>query len=87
MSGRRTSLREQASAVERACVNQRGHVDNLRDLVLRGKRPQHELDLQAAWLLGMGDERFAGDGTVASHHIDDARRDIGLGDNEAHELE
>jgi hypothetical protein len=45
-----TTLRHQASAVERAACNLRGHVDNLRSLVERGKRPAAELEEQAGWL-------------------------------------
>lgn len=41
---------QQAAAVERAAVNWRGHVNNLRDLVARGRRPQHEYDMAVAWL-------------------------------------
>ena len=44
------SLAAQAAAVRRAAVNHRGHVNNLRDLAARGKRPQHELDIAAQWL-------------------------------------
>lgn len=40
----------QATAVERAAVNLRGHVNNLADLVQRGRRPKHELDIATAWL-------------------------------------
>lgn len=44
------SIKDQALAVERAAVNLRGHCDNIRDLVARNKRPQHELETQLAWL-------------------------------------
>ena len=40
---------QQAAAVERAAINWRGHVNNLRDLAERGKRPQSEYDMAAAW--------------------------------------
>jgi hypothetical protein len=43
-------LTTQATAVRRAAINHAGHVNNLRDLVARGKRPQHELDIAAQWL-------------------------------------
>jgi hypothetical protein len=44
------SMETQAAAVRRAAINHNGHVNNLRDLVARGKRPQHELDIAAQWL-------------------------------------
>jgi hypothetical protein len=44
-----TTLEQQAQAVERAAVNQRGHVNNLRSLVERGRRSKEELELQEAW--------------------------------------
>jgi hypothetical protein len=44
------SLSEQAAAVRRAAVNHNGHVNNLRDLVARKKRPEHELEIAAQWL-------------------------------------
>jgi hypothetical protein len=44
------SLHEQAAAVERAAVNLRGHVDNLRLLVTNKKRPAVELQMAAYWL-------------------------------------
>jgi hypothetical protein len=47
MTSDRTSLRAQASAVERAAMNQRG-VENLRSLVVRGKRSLAELDAEVA---------------------------------------
>jgi hypothetical protein len=37
---------DQERAVERAACNQRAHVDNLRDLVARRKRPEAELAQQ-----------------------------------------
>jgi hypothetical protein len=40
----------QAAAVRRAAINHRGHVNNLRELVARGRRPQHELDIAKSWL-------------------------------------
>lgn len=43
-------LKRQAAAVERAAMNWRGHVDNLRDLSSRGKRPVLEYEIAAAWL-------------------------------------
>lgn len=49
MSGTPT-IREQASAVELAAVNRKGHVDNLRNLVRQGKRPAHELNLAESYL-------------------------------------
>lgn len=44
------TLSQQAAAVERAAANWRGHVLNLQDLAARGKRPQTEYDMAAAWL-------------------------------------
>lgn len=46
----RPDIKQQAAAVERAAVNWRGHVDNLRDLSERGKRPVSEYEMAAAWL-------------------------------------
>jgi hypothetical protein len=40
----------QAAAVERMASNQKGHCDNLRDLVRREKRSADELYLQVQWL-------------------------------------
>lgn len=45
-----SSLNAQATAVERAAVNLRGHVDNLENLVRKGRRPATELELARAWL-------------------------------------
>lgn len=47
---KKPSLHEQASAVEHAAVNLRGHVDNLRLLVTKKKRPDVELQMAAYWL-------------------------------------
>lgn len=44
------TIEKQVAAVERAAMNWRGHVNNLRDLAARGKRPQLEYDMAAAWL-------------------------------------
>jgi hypothetical protein len=44
-----STLQQQAAAVERAAVNLRGHVNNLRDLAERGKRPLTEYEMAAAW--------------------------------------
>lgn len=44
------TLAQQTAAVERASANLRGHVLNLQDLAARGKRPQSEHDMAAAWL-------------------------------------
>jgi hypothetical protein len=44
------SMEAQAAAVRRAAINHNGHVNNLRGLVARGKRPQVELDIAAQWL-------------------------------------
>lgn len=44
------SLREQIAAVERAASNHRGHCENLRTLVSKRKRPEHELQFAASWL-------------------------------------
>jgi hypothetical protein len=43
------TLEQQAAAVERAAVNQRGHIDNLRSLLARKKRSLAELIQQAEW--------------------------------------
>lgn len=43
-------IASQATAVERAAANLRGHIETLRGLVSRGRRPQHELDTARAWL-------------------------------------
>ena len=43
------TLGQQAAAVERAAVNQRGHCDNLRLLLARKKRSLAELIQQAQW--------------------------------------
>lgn len=47
------TIRQQAEAVELVTVNHRGHVDNLRGLVERKRRPAHELDLAKAQLPGL----------------------------------
>lgn len=44
------TLREQIAAVERAAINHRGHCENLRTLVSKRKRPEHELQFAASWL-------------------------------------
>lgn len=44
------TIQQQAAAVERAAMNWRGHVTNLRELALRGKRPQTEYEMAVAWL-------------------------------------
>lgn len=44
------TLSDQTLAVQRAAANLRGHVENLRNLVERRKRPQHELDEAVRWL-------------------------------------
>lgn len=38
------SLHAQADAVALASANLRGHIDNLQNLVNRGRRPAHELE-------------------------------------------
>lgn len=50
MSGGSPSLLKQLAAVERAAVNLGGHVQNLRDLVKKGKRPELELKIAEQWL-------------------------------------
>jgi hypothetical protein len=45
-----STLQAQASAVERAALNLNGHVNNLSELVQKGRRPPAELDLARAWL-------------------------------------
>jgi hypothetical protein len=49
------TIEQQVQAVERAAVNQRGHVDNLRSLIARGRRSKDELDLQEAWTPALED--------------------------------
>ena len=44
------TIRAQADAVTLAAMSQRSHVETLRALVARGKRPQTELDLSSAGL-------------------------------------
>jgi hypothetical protein len=44
------SISEQAAAVRRAAINHNGHVNNLRELEARKKRPEHELEIAAQWL-------------------------------------
>ena len=44
------TIKEQAFAVEMAAVNLRGHVENLRSLVGKGKRPAHDLEAAEARL-------------------------------------
>lgn len=44
------NLQAQADAVERAATNLAGHVRTLGELVERRKRPQHDLEIAAAWL-------------------------------------
>jgi hypothetical protein len=43
------SFEQQVQAVERAAVNQRGHVDNLRSLLARKKRSLAEFIQQVEW--------------------------------------
>ena len=45
-----TTIRAQADAVTLAALSQRAHVENLRGLVVHGRRPQTELDLATAAL-------------------------------------
>ncbi len=45
-----SGLRRQAAAVERAAMNWRGHVDNLRSLSERGRRPKSEYEAAMAWV-------------------------------------
>jgi hypothetical protein len=45
-----STLQAQAAAVERAALNLNGHVNNLVDLVQKGRRQRTELDLARAWL-------------------------------------
>jgi hypothetical protein len=51
----RTSLHQQAAAVERMAANHRGFCDVLRGLVDRGKRPPHELAQQLSWVRPLED--------------------------------
>jgi hypothetical protein len=50
-----TTLEQQAQAVERAAVNQRGHVNNLELLVARGRRSKEEFEMQEAWTPALED--------------------------------
>jgi len=50
LKGVEPTLEQQAAAVKWMAVNQRGHCDNLRDLVAQGKRGPDELYLQVQWL-------------------------------------
>lgn len=47
------SLEEQASAVERAFINQRGFVNHLADLVAAKRRSGEELEVQESWTPGL----------------------------------
>lgn len=47
------SLSHQASAVELAALNQRGHVNNLEDLVAKRRRPQSDVDIARHQLPGL----------------------------------
>jgi hypothetical protein len=51
----RTTLRQQADAVARAAANHRGHCENLRDLVARGKRPLHEMEFAFSYVRALED--------------------------------
>lgn len=44
------SMSDQIAAVERAAANQRGHVQNLRELVRKRKRPEQDLHMAESWL-------------------------------------
>jgi hypothetical protein len=44
------SIQAQATAVERALVNWRGHRDTIARLVANGKRPAHELAALEQWI-------------------------------------
>jgi hypothetical protein len=44
------SIQVQATAVERALVNWRGHRDTIAGLVAKGKRPPHELAALEQWI-------------------------------------
>jgi hypothetical protein len=50
VSGGSPSLLRQLAAVERAATNLGGHVQNLRSLVEKGKRPELELKIAEQWL-------------------------------------
>lgn len=50
-----TTLLAQATAVELAAANLRGHVDNLRNLVAKGKRPQADIDAAVMHLPALED--------------------------------
>jgi hypothetical protein len=43
-------IARQAAAVERAAMNWRGHLNNLRDLSSRGRRPVSEYEAALAWV-------------------------------------
>lgn len=44
------SIEDQIAAVERAAANHRGHVDNLRDLIRKRRRPESDLQMAQSWL-------------------------------------
>lgn len=44
------SLDEQVAAVERAVMNHRGHIENLKRLVEKKQRPENELLMAQGWL-------------------------------------
>lgn len=41
----RIPLKQQAEAVELAVLNRRGHIQNLHELVARGKRPSTDIEI------------------------------------------
>ena len=45
-----TSIRAQATAVERALANLHGHRDTIARLVAKGRRPPHELATLDQWI-------------------------------------
>lgn len=50
MSGGSPSLLRQLAALERAVVNLKGHIANLKLLVNKGRRPEVELRIAENWL-------------------------------------
>lgn len=47
---RKPSIEAQATAVERALTNWRGHRDTIERLVRKGRRPAHELAALEQWI-------------------------------------
>lgn len=45
MSTNRVTLRQQAEAVELAALNRRGHIQNLTEMVAKGRRPFTDIEI------------------------------------------